>query len=407
MGEYILFNLVEFGRGVPVKSSRKILFYVVTMMYWFSMYTYVPILSPYVEHLGGSVFMIGLVVGSYGFTQMLVRIPLGIWSDRIGKRKLFIFAGIACAVLSCLGLALSTNVWAIFGFRSLAGVAAASWVAFTVLFASYFEADEAPKAMGIISFYTSIGQMAATTAGGFLADYIGWRAPFYLGAIVGLLGLILAIKLVEKPADVKKKPVEVKELIKMGGEKLLLSVSLLAIVVQCITFTTMFGFTPLHATSLGASNADLSILTLLSTLPNAIAGYISGSIFVKRFGERYTILIGFVAAAICTILLPFTTSLSLLILTQAFNGFAQGLMMPVLMGLAIQSVNEEKRASAMGFFQALYSLGMFGGPFIAGWIGEYMGLSGGFILIGSLSFVGAILAYLWMPKRKIRQEWGQ
>ncbi len=71
--------------------------------------------------------MIGLVVGSYGFTQMLVRIPLGIWSDRIGKRKLFIFAGIACAVLSSLGLALSSNVWAIFGFRSLAGVAAASW----------------------------------------------------------------------------------------------------------------------------------------------------------------------------------------------------------------------------------------------------------------------------------------
>ncbi len=199
---------------------------------------------------------------------------------------------------------------------------------------------------------------------------------------------------------------EVKELIKMGGEKLLLSVSLLAIVVQCITFTTMFGFTPLHATSLGASNAELSILTLLSTLPNAIAGYISGSIFVKRFGERYTILIGFVAAAICTILLPFTPSLGLLILTQAFNGFAQGLMMPVLMGLAIQSVNEERRASAMGFFQALYSLGMFGGPFIAGWIGEYVGLSGGFILIGSLSFVGAILAFLWMPKRKVQQRLG-
>ncbi|WP_062104375.1 MFS transporter [Bacillus niameyensis] len=385
-----------------MKSSRKLLFYIVTMMYWFSMYTYVPILSPYVEHLGGSVFMIGLVVASYGFTQMLVRIPLGIWSDRIGRRKLFIIAGIACAVLSSVGLALTTNVWVIFGFRSLAGVAAASWVAFTVLFASYFEPDEAPKAMGIISFYTSLGQMTATTVGGFLAEYISWSAPFYLGAFVGLLGLILALQLVEKPADVKKKPVEVKELIKMGGEKLLLSVSLLAIVVQCITFTTMFGFTPLHATSIGASNADLSVLTLLSTLPNAIAGYLSGSVFVKRFGERYTVLIGFVVAAICTVLLPFTTSLTVLIITQAFNGFAQGLMMPVLMGLAIQSVNEERRASAMGFFQALYSLGMFGGPFIAGWIGEYVGLSGGFMVIGALSFVGALLAYLWMPKRKVK-----
>ena len=46
-----------------MKSNKRILFYAVTMMYWFSMYTYVPILSPYVEHLGGSIFVIGLVVG--------------------------------------------------------------------------------------------------------------------------------------------------------------------------------------------------------------------------------------------------------------------------------------------------------------------------------------------------------
>ncbi|MBS4178461.1 MFS transporter [Lederbergia citrea] len=389
-----------------MKSSGRVLFYIVTMMYWFSMYTYVPILSPYVEHLGGSIFMIGLVVGSYGFTQLLVRIPLGIWSDRIGKRKLFIIAGIACAVLSSLGLALTTNVWMIFGFRSLAGVAAASWVAFTVLFASYFEPDEAPKAMGLISFYTSMGQMAATTIGGFLAEYISWSAPFYMGALVGLIGLILALKLVEKPAEVKRKPVEVSELLKMGGEKLLLSVSLLAIIVQCITFTTMFGFTPLHAVSLGASNADLSILTLLSTLPNAIAGYMSGSFFVRKFGERRTILIGFLAAAICTIILPFTNSFIVLVITQAFNGFGQGLMLPVLMGLAIQSVNEERRASAMGFFQALYSLGMFGGPFIAGWIGEWASLSSGFIMIGGLSLVGAILTLKWMPNRSFKQKMG-
>ena len=253
---------------------------------------------------GGSIFVIGLVVASYGFTQLLVRIPLGIWSDRIGKRKLFIIAGIACSTLSTIGFALTTNVWVILGLRSLAGVAAASWVAFTVLFASYFKPDEAPKAMGIISFYTSIGQMTATTAGGFLAEYFSWNTPFYIGAIVGLLGLILALKIVEQPSEVKKKPVEVKDLLKMGSEKLLLSVSILAIVVQCITFTTMFGFTPLHAVNLGASKADLSILTLLSTLPNAIAGYMSGGFFVKKIGERRTIALGFFVAAICTILLP-------------------------------------------------------------------------------------------------------
>ena len=73
--------------------------------------------------------------------------------------------------------------------------------------------------------------------------------------------------------------------------------------------------------------------------------------------------------------------------------------MPVLMGLAIQSVSEERRASAMGFFQALYSLGMFGGPFIAGWIGELASLSTGFIMIGILAIIGSLLTMKWMPTR--------
>lgn len=51
------------------------LFCAVTALFWFAMYTYVPILAPYVEHLGGSLSMAGLVVGAYGVTQMVIRIP--------------------------------------------------------------------------------------------------------------------------------------------------------------------------------------------------------------------------------------------------------------------------------------------------------------------------------------------
>ena len=109
-------------------------------------------------------------------------------------------------------------------------------------------------------------------------------------------------------------------------------------------------------------------------------------------------MLGFLLAAICTISPPFTKTFALLLFTQAFNGFAQGLMFPVLMGLAIRSVSEDRRASAMGFFQAVYSLGMFGGPFIAGWIGGLAGLSGGFIIVGSMSLVGVFLALRWIPE---------
>ncbi|MDR0272568.1 MAG: MFS transporter, partial [Clostridiales bacterium] len=60
--------------------NRIALFYIVTSFFWFSLYTYVPYVSPYAENLGANHRLIGLIGGAYGFTQMAIRFPLGIFS---------------------------------------------------------------------------------------------------------------------------------------------------------------------------------------------------------------------------------------------------------------------------------------------------------------------------------------
>ena len=69
-----------------------------TFLMWFSIYTYQSNFTPYMDSLAFSPSMIGLVIGSYGFTQMIFRIPLGILSDRLGTRKLFIIIGLVVDV---------------------------------------------------------------------------------------------------------------------------------------------------------------------------------------------------------------------------------------------------------------------------------------------------------------------
>src|SRR5665647_3789323 len=112
-------------------KSRKIaipLFYLVTTLYWFSLYTYVPTLSPYIKSVGASYKLVGIIIGSYGFTQMLLRIPLGILSDKLKIRKPFISAGVFLGMLSSLGMFLFHEPgWVLF-FRSMAGVAALSLI---------------------------------------------------------------------------------------------------------------------------------------------------------------------------------------------------------------------------------------------------------------------------------------
>lgn len=393
---FFIYLFFEREHCIMTFKKDKIIFYISTMAFWFSMYTYVPVLAPYVEHLGGSLFFVGLVLGSYGLTQMLLRIPLGILSDKLRKRKIFILVGMACAALSSLGFTFSTSVWATLVFRALAGVAAATWILFTVLLASYFPEKETAKAMGIISFFNSLGQMLATTSGGYLAEYYGWHAPFFLGAIVGFLGVIVALFIKEQEFNTRSQPIDLSKLLQIGKQWQIVSASLIALLAQSVVFTTMFGFTPFQAANLGASKGELGILTLLTTLPNAVAGYLSGAIFVQKIGEKLTVMTGFLLASLCTLIIPFTHSLTILLISQVCNGFGQGLIFPILMTLAIRYVSTDQRATAMGFFQAIFSLGMFGGPLLVGWMGNLFGLTGSFIFVGGLSLIGLFISSQWI-----------
>ena len=375
--------------------SGKVALLISTMMFWFSMYTYVPILTPYVEALGGTLFTAGVVVSSYGLAQLLVRIPIGVWSDRLGNRKLFILGGLACATVSSIGFYMSDSVLMALLFRTLSGIAAGSWVAFTVLFTGYFNPHEAPRAMGVISFYASVAQMAATALGGFVAQAYGWHAPFALGALGGLAGLLAAVSIRETRLPQRPK-MEIGSLLRVARHWSLLSVSLLAALSQCVTFTTMFGFTPLYAAHIHASKGQLGLLTFFTTLPNAVAGYLSGTVLARWMGERATAAAGFVLAAAGTAAIPFTHTVAALLVTQAINGFGQGVAMPMLMGLSVRSVPMSERATAMGVFQAVYSLGMFGGPLLVGLIGNQVGLRGGFLIVSAVSAIAAVLCLFWL-----------
>jgi predicted MFS family arabinose efflux permease len=366
------------------------LFIFVTAFYWFSMYAYIPTFSPYIESLGASHKMIGLILGSYGFTQMLIRIPLGIYSDRLNKRKIFVVLGVLLSIISSCGMWFSETPLLLLFFRALAGVSAATWVSFTVLFSSYFNQEDTAKAIGIINASNKSGQVLGMLLGGVIAQYLGQQFPFLLAAIGGLLGLFLSINIDEKK-DLNHKSIQLSEIIELAKNKGLMTVSFLAVLIMMITQSTIYGFIPVAAKNLGAGNFHLGLLTTITTLPGILSSYLSGSYFSYKFGEKNTVTIGFTLIAISCILVPFIDNLYVLYLNQILNGFSQGMIFPVLMGLSIKNVKPNKRGTAMGFFQAIYGLGMFIGPIFVGTMSDLAGLDMGFWMIGLIGFIGAIL----------------
>ena len=375
------------------KGCRIGLFCAATILFWFSMYTYVPFLTPYVESLGATYKMAGIIAGSYGFTQMLLRVPVGIMSDRFGKRRIFITFGMFFSIFSSLGLLLSRDTGIILIFRGLAGAAAATWVDFTILFSSYYKKEEASKAIGTISFFSAVGQMAGMYGGSLIAEKVGENGAFAAGLAAAIAGLALSFFLIEK-VETDSARISFRGILEVASDKMLITVSVIAILSQILTFATAMGFTPVYAEKvLGAGRYQLGILTVLSTLPAAFASLFAGRYLAGKIGERAVIVTGFLLGGVFTIAVPFSGSIGMLAVMQVMSGLGRGLSFTLLMSLSIKHMPLNKRATAMGFFQSIYGLGMFAGPVIMGILGDIAGLSQSFVILGTAGLAAAVYAY--------------
>jgi MFS family permease len=364
-----------------------------TGLFWFSLYAYVPELSTYAESLGASYKLIGLITGSYGLTQLLLRIPLGIVSDLLGRRKPFILMGLVVAIISSLITFINPSASSLLITRLLAGVSAATWVVFTVLFSGYFHEKEATKSVGYINSYNALGQLTSMILGGIISWRFGPRYLFLLALIGALIGFVIALFITE--VNHNKRPFNLTNYLQVAKNPMLLRVSGLAILSQLITFATAFGFVPVLAKNMGAVNIQLSLLTILAILPAIFISRLAGDLFPRLWGIKKTLMIGSLISAFLCILMPLIPNLTGLYIAQFFSGVGRSMVFPLLMGLGIQNVPGHNRASAMGLFQAIYGIGMVLGPILLGFIGDTFGLVVGFMFTGLIGFVSlAIIAQL-------------
>lgn len=327
--------------------------------------------------------------------QLLFRMPIGIFSDMLKKRKPFILFGMLTSTLSCLIFAITDQLGWILAARSLAGLAAAAWVVFSVLYSSYFSDRHIARAMGSISLIVVLAQFFGMFVSGFIIEQWGWKSPFWIGTSIGLIGIILAVFIFEPQKAVVQEPLKLKDLSTVMYEPMLIKVSMLSIVAHGIIFTTMFGFTPTYALEVGFKADAISLIVICFMVPHAISTVLSGKYFVPKFGHWKTLQLAFGSVGVFTFLIPFAQTKVMLCILQVFNGFGLGLLYPLLLAMAIETIAPQKRATAMGIYQALYAVGMFVFPFLGGLLNSYMGIGGAFYLSGIFGLVAALFSAVW------------
>ena len=381
--------------GVSSRRVTIILIVLAVFLYWMALYLYVPTLPTYVQSKTTSLALVGVVLAQYGLWQAVVRLPLGIAADWLGRRKPFIVAGLVLAGIGALTMGLAGNVNGILVGRAITGLAASTWVPLVVTFSSLFPPDEAVRASALLTFVGSVGRMLATSVTGSLNALGGYGLAFSLAAGTAALAILVVL-----PTREDRRPPQrpsVRGVGRLISRRDVLVPSLLAAVSQYASWAGTFGFLPILARQLGATDVTQSILVSMN-IGVVTLGNLAATGVANRLGPRWLVTISFVAMAVGLGGAALASSLAIVFLAQFCLGLSQGVGYPVLMGMSIQHVLGGERTTAMGLHQAVYAVGMFGGPWLSGILAEAMGIQPMFGVTACACLVAGVGAARWLVK---------
>lgn len=374
------------------------IFIVVTFFYWSALFSHVSILSGHAEDIGSTTAFIGIISGSYGVSQVLLRIPLGFLSDKWNNRKIFIIGALVAILAAGLMMMFTDVPSGLLIGRLLCGIAGCAFVQITVLFTSYFPNDRTTSAVGLIVAISNLSQMAGMLMGGFVANAYGKVYAFLLTSILAGIGLVISLFIIDKPV---KSTLKLSDFRRVITRRDLIVASFLGVICLILAYGKSFTFVPLVANRIGATSLEQSIVTAIFSLLSIIAALASSRL---KASARNLIILGFLFHAIGSFLIPIKTTMPILYLSQTFSGIGNGLLFSLLMSMSIHGIKDNLRGSGMGIFQAVYGLGMIFGPVIFGLIAQKYSLNIGFASSGIIALMGAVLAYIMIKNGKFHNQ---
>lgn len=365
---------------------KKILLLAVVCVFWFSLYLYVPFLTPYLISLGVTATLAGVIFAAHSFVQLVLRFPVGLKSDMLGRQKPFIVLGMVFSAIASILMYFFPSPAMLFAGNAISGVSSTMYVAFTVLYAKYYGDDSSNKAMGTIGAVVEVGIFAAFLAGGFLYQNAGIRILFLISALAAAAGAVLSLFVKEKPSAQVK--IGRSDILAIAKNKELIVSSVLGVIIKAVVFATAFSFTPKIAQDIGATGAQTGAASALF-----IAASVLGSLFVttrlgKRVGNAKTSVVGFFILAAYAAAVPFVHNVWLLMAVQFIGGLGYASLTAIFMANAIRRLKPDQKAAGMGLYQAIYSAGSALGPVLLGVFADSFSYTAGFIFIAALSVVG-------------------
>lgn len=331
----------------------------------------VPVLPDLSRRLGATPTTIGLLFASFGVTLLLVSIPMGAISDRVGRKGPLVGGLLVLAAASTL-FAFANDLPALFGARLAQGAAdAVTWVVGFALLADLYGPAERGRASGIVMSAASFAYMLGPSMGGWLYEAGGVHLPFVTVALMSLAGAaaFAALKLPARQAP--RDPVPLGAIVRVPA----VAACAAAVLIIGATISMLEPILALHLESIGVNPARIGLVFGIGGGASMILHPIGGRLG-DRWGARRLTLWGLVVTAASMPVLAMAWSFTSAIVLFVLQGVGLAMAITPSLGYMAEVVADRGVGSfgvAYGLYNVAWGVGILGGPAVGGFMYERIG----------------------------------
>jgi multidrug resistance protein len=362
---------------MSLRDSRAVVVALVTAACFTDIVAYsiaVPVLPDLSRRLGASPAVIGLLFGSFGVTMLVVSLPMGAISDRIG-RKGPMLAGLVALAASTLLFAYAQKLPALFAARLVQGGAdAVAWVVGFALVADLYAPAERGRVTGIILGGSSLAYMIGPSLGGWLYEMGGIRLPFLFVTAMGVLTLVGFVWLRLPDHRAPHEEVPIARLLWHPG---VLTCSM--VVFMAASALTMYEpvFVLYLQGTLGIGPAKVGTVFAAASLANTFFHPLVGRA-VDKWGARRLTGIGLLSYAVMLPIVSTTWSYSSAVVLSVLTALTFAMIATPSLTLMADTTTAAGLGSfgtAYGIYNAIWAVGVLFGPALGGYLYERMRFS--------------------------------
>lgn len=349
-----------------------------------------PVLRPFVvDRFDTTITQASLFVSVNLLAYVIFAVVWGALSDKAGKRRPFIIAGLFGNACMMFLLTRAESFPLLLGFRFIEG--AFSIMAFSLIMTGALDRVRNVRigeGIGIVAMGFALGNAFGSPIGGRLGS-IDPVLPIYTGSVLLTIAATIAFFFL-RDAPSMSRAGSVRSALHLLFTERRLFVPYIFSFVDRFTVGFFVSVFPLYlGTVHGAEPALIGMLMFAFLLPFALLQYPSGRLS-ERTGRATPIILGSVVYGLCVVGIGYL-DLSVLWFVMVIGGIFGAFMFSPSAALTGDIAPEDKRGVAMGGFNFFGSLGFVVGPFAGGLIADTYGFGASFAFAGMSEIVIALV----------------